>query len=374
MQHSTSSSRPLARAQALNLLRPAAILLILLVFAAPAAAQSITGRVVGDDASQPMRGALVTLLDASGQRVRSVLTNASGMFSIAVPGPGTYRLRAEMIGRRTTESEVTVGAGNPDVVQLALAFEPIRLDGVTVTAASRCSTKAEAAEATIRVWDEIKKALRAESVTRELAIYEFEITRARRELDPNTMRVLYESETKGKSVATSPFTTLSPKEIADDGYARPAGGGAMKIYGPNTEVLLSPEFEETHCFSLKEGSRSREGQVGLVFKPVDGRKVTDIEGVLWIDASSVELQQLEFKYKRIPYGLARGAYTGLVNFQRLEGGAWIIGHWRLTTPVTEEEAEVSSLEPLHTREWVEVENANGNGTTGTGTSGRPRPR
>jgi hypothetical protein len=82
-----------------------------------------------------------------------------------------------------------------------------------------------------------------------------------------------------------------------------------------------------------------------VFKPVSGRKVTDIEGVIWVDRTTAELQRLEFKYRRVPFDLVRGEYSGFAEFHRLEGGAWIIGRWRLTTPATVAEAEVKSLEP-----------------------------
>jgi hypothetical protein len=47
-----------------------------------------------------------------------------------------------------------------------------------------------------------------------------------------------------------------------------------------------------------------------------------------------------------------GPYQGVIEFQRLEGGAWIIGRWQLTTPAVVEEAAISSLEPVHTADWA----------------------
>jgi hypothetical protein len=331
--------------------RPLAKTVLVLLFmslctAAPAAAQTVTGRIVGDTEAEPIRGALVTLIDAAGGRVRSVITNESGAFLIRVPAPGTYRLHAEMIGRRSVESEAFLAGETPVALTLALAYAPIELDGIQVKAASRCSTSAEAGRLTLRVWEEVRKALRAETVTREMATYEFEITRARRAFDPVTMRLLDKSEVTGKSVGVNPFRTLSASDIAEGGYARVVDGES-RIYGPTTEILLSREFEETHCFSLKE-NRGK-GLVGLVFKPVSGRKVTDIEGVLWMDSQTAELQRLEFKYRRVPSDLMPGQYSGFVDFYRLESGAWIIGRWKLTTPAVEEGAEVLALEPVQNR-------------------------
>jgi hypothetical protein len=56
-------------------LAPAALLLLL--FAQGARAQIVNGRVTGDSESEPVRGAVVTLLDADGNALRSVLTTPS---------------------------------------------------------------------------------------------------------------------------------------------------------------------------------------------------------------------------------------------------------------------------------------------------------
>ena len=334
-------------ARKLILLAPATFLL--LVFAQAAAAQVVNGRVTGDSETEPIRGAVVTLLDAEGNPIRSVLSNATGAFRIPVPAEGVYRLRAEMIGRKSFVSDPFQVGGEATMQTIALASEPIHLDGVVVNAASRCTSTAEAGEATLRVWEEVRKALRSQSVASELGLYEFGIERSRRTLNPHTRQVVDETKMQGKAIAPRPFTTLAAADLAQSGYARREGTDT-RLYGPNSDVLLSPEFEETHCFSLKNG---RNGQVGLVFKPVPGRKVTDIEGVLWIDGTTAELQRLEFNYRRLPSGLMTGPYSGWIEFQRLEGGAWIIGRWELTTPVTQEAAEISALEPVHTKEWAD---------------------
>jgi hypothetical protein len=338
------------------------VVVLSMLLAAPAAAQTVTGRVVGDADSEPIRGAVVTLLSTSGERLRAVLTNASGAFQIQA-APGSYRLRAEMIGRTTSEVEVVVGPA-PVSVRLALPYAPIPLDGLLVEAETRCKVPAEAAALTLRVWEEVQKALRAESITRELGIYEFDIQRTRQTRDPATMQRISKTVLQGKSVAQQPFSTLPPEEIAESGYAKVVNGQTM-IYGPTTEVLLSPGFQETHCFSLRR-ARGRPDQIGLQFKPISGRKVTDIEGTIWIDDQTAELRRLEFKYKRVPSDLALGSYTGFAEFQRLEAGAWIIGSWELNTPGVVEAAQVSALEPIHTRAWAadapaEAKDADGNG-------------
>jgi hypothetical protein len=321
--------------------RMCAVLLVLLS-ATPAASQTVTGRIVGDTETEVLRGAVVSLLDASGTRVRSALTNAQGLFTIRATGPGTYRITAEMIGRKSAESSSFEIGETPVHITLTLTSAPIELEALVINGESRCALKGELGAATVRVWGEVEKALRAERVTRELQLYQFDITRGSKSYDPNSMLLSDHNTVKMKTVAHTPFRSLSAQAMATEGFARQLGSHVM-FYGPDTDVLLSREFQDTHCFSLR---RKGEDQIGLVFKPVPGRKVTDIEGVLWLDAETAELQRLEFKYRRVPAGMPVGSYSGFIEFQRLEIGAWIIGRWQLNTPLQVEEAEVMALEPV----------------------------
>jgi hypothetical protein len=120
-------------------------------------------------------------------------------------------------------------------------------------------------------------------------------------------------------------------------------GGETLIYGPNTDVLLSREFQNTHCLGLRR-ERTRPEQIGLTFAPVEGRTLPDIEGVLWLDAASAELRTLEFEYRNMPSRLIRGDYVGSADFIRLAEGTWIIRRWRLASPRLEEGAEVLRIE------------------------------
>src|SRR5262245_65229043 len=95
-----------ARALVAVRLRPWMQALLLLLFTAvPAQSQTVIGRVFGDSPTEPIAGAVVTLIDGGGQRVKATLSNEEGRFFISAPAAGSYRLRAEMIGRKTTESE-----------------------------------------------------------------------------------------------------------------------------------------------------------------------------------------------------------------------------------------------------------------------------
>jgi hypothetical protein len=109
---------------------------------------------------------------------------------------------------------------------------------------------------------------------------------------------------------------------------------AAWLFAPNSDVLLSESFLDTHCFYLRRDDE-HPGQVGLVFEPVRGRRLTDIEGVLWLSEQTAELLILEFEYVNAPATFPRGEYGGHARFRRLPGGAVIVHTWHIATPIVQ---------------------------------------
>jgi hypothetical protein len=258
-----------------------------------------------------------------------------------------------MIGRKSIESKLFVAADTAFHV-LVMPPEPIQLAGLDVESARRCSVRDRVARATHIVWEEAQKALRAESIVRQAAIYRFHVAQHERTLDADGDEVLDEKTRYLTQVNDDPFSSLDPDILARDGYVHEDGADTW-IYGPSTDVLLSSGFQDTHCFALKQDG-DRPGLVGLSFEPVPGRRLADIEGVLWLDQASAELRSLEFRYRNIPDRLLRGDYTGFAAFRRLGNGGWIIERWWLRSPATlsrrrvtslrEEAGEVIRIEPI----------------------------
>jgi hypothetical protein len=318
-----------------------------LILIAPAdrlLAQDVRGRVLDEAGQGPVAGAVVSVIGPNGIRLRSALTNREGNFLILGVAPGSYRLRAEMIGRRTVESDGFEVSGDPPFQTLRLPVEAIRLSGIDVAAGETCSVGREMALATYQVWEEAQKALRAASITRDEGLYRFVVTEYHRQLDMNGRRVVSETSEEHAWVSRDPFSSLPPEEIERAGYVRDEDGG-LSLYGPNTDVLLSPGFLTSHCFQLRE-ERGRPDQIGVRFEPVRGREISDIEGVLWLDRGTNELRTLEFRYRNLPRSFGQRDHTGFAEFARLDGGAWIIQRWWLRSPLREEAAEVKSFQPI----------------------------
>jgi TonB-linked SusC/RagA family outer membrane protein len=99
-------------------------LCLLVLGAAPAAAQSLRGTVTDSSTTHPLEGAVVMVVGTS----KRVLTPANGEYSITGIAPGTYTVRATMIGRAPVEHKVALAAGDETTLNFSMILKPIELD------------------------------------------------------------------------------------------------------------------------------------------------------------------------------------------------------------------------------------------------------
>ncbi|HYH79670.1 MAG TPA: carboxypeptidase regulatory-like domain-containing protein [Longimicrobium sp.] len=114
--------------------------LLLVCAAAPAAGQTVHGRVLERGTNNPVASATVEV--RAGESVRGrVETDTAGMFDIEIPGAGTYRLSAERVGYVSVLSEQVQVAGldSLDVV-FHLTTDAVSLDPVQVSASRRATS------------------------------------------------------------------------------------------------------------------------------------------------------------------------------------------------------------------------------------------
>ncbi len=98
---------------------------------------------------------------------------------------------------------------------------------------------------------------------------------------------------------------------------------------PDSEVLLSDLFLDTHCLTVVSGKDEDSGLMGLVFRHLENRGVTDISGVLWLDEKSARLKRLDVRYENMPAldrvrSRVRNQIGGQVVFEGLPTGAWLV--------------------------------------------------
>jgi hypothetical protein len=323
------------------ILRRVAPVLLALLLAAPLGAQSVSGNFV-DQAGAPVPSARVTLRDETGRVVHSALTDASGRFALRAPAAGRYVLRAERIGFASTSSEpLTLAAGEQVTHRLVGGGQRVLLDAVVVEGETRCALRPGVSEETSVVWGEVRKALDLVSANGQAPLDRFTVELFEREVDPRSGMLFVDSRRRVEGVAHKPFVAVPTERLALVGFIERDTAGVLYA-APDAEVLLSERFLEDHCFRLRTDDAPAPGLIGLAFEPVRGRRVPDVQGVLWLDRASAELRQMEFQYTRPPVRGPRGVPGGKMEFQRLPGGRWITRNWVVRMPV---EAGLADMYP-----------------------------
>jgi hypothetical protein len=311
------------------------VLSALALSAAPLEAQTVLSRVLDAESGAPVTGALVRLLDAGDTPVRDVLTDGIGRAMFLGLAEGDYRVRVEMIGRETTFSAPFTVAGEVPVrIDVQLPSSAIALEGIEVRGEERCRVRPEEGLELARVWDEVRKALEAASLTGRSDVYRYQTEMYERDLDREGRVVLREERSSRDSFLETPFSSLPAERLAAGGYVQEQGGESM-YYAPDAEVLVSDAFLDTHCLRLEEGDDEADGLLGVGFEPVPSRdrRLIDVQGVLWVDPSTAELKWLEYRYVNMDPDLRNDLVGGLVEFQRMPDGTWIVPEWWIRVPL-----------------------------------------
>ena len=104
-------------------------------------------------------------------------------------------------------------------------------------------------------------------------------------------------------------------------------------YAPDADALLSDSFLDSYCLRVQEGEGEAEGLIGLAFEPVERHPDRiDIQGVMWLEPASSELQWLEFRYADLDADVRSPLLGGKVAFTALPNGTWVVREWYIRTP------------------------------------------
>ncbi len=105
-----------------------------MLFAHPARAQTVMGRVVESGTSVSVPSALVTLVDSAFTRVFETFTNSSGAFLLQAPGPGSYYVLVEALGYHPAiDGILDMGDGGSITVDFHIRPRPLPVDSLLVS-------------------------------------------------------------------------------------------------------------------------------------------------------------------------------------------------------------------------------------------------
>jgi hypothetical protein len=306
------------------------LLSVLAVSQSSAWAQIARGAVVEEASGAPIRGAFVELINEQGQRLGGVLSGENGEF-VFLARPGRYQLRAQRIGHRTSSIPAfDLADRQTREFQLRLAVNAFRLPEISVRGEARCSGRPEGNAQTAQVWEEARKALTVAAWVESAMPATFRYRLLERDLDLDLNETGRPQMRFNSTAGTRAFHSASVDSLSEFGYVQDRNGETY-LYGPDAELLLSNSFLNQHCFRLTRRA-DRRGMIGLAFQPINGRRLPDIRGVLWLEEQSGELRFIEFGYTgRELYGDTRYA-GGRTTFRQLPNGAWIVQNWYIRAP------------------------------------------
>ena len=296
---------------------------------------TVVGTAIDQTSRIPVTGAFVTLVDSAGTRVAGALSALNGQFVLRAP-PGVYRLRAERIGIDGTLSEpFELAPGQVMARELELMAEVISLEGLSVSGEQRCDLRGDAGR-TVTVWEEARKALEVASWSEELGLYDYTSEVWERQYQRDGRSVVAEVRDTVLRSGQGAFRSISADSLEALGFVI-GDGDDLSYYAPDASVLLSDSFLRTHCFrTVRE-----DGRLGLEFEPAPGRELPDVEGTIWLDETGF-LDRLEFEYTNLSGLIARArtlerqisrvSLGGLVQFQGLDTGGWIVREWNIRMP------------------------------------------
>jgi hypothetical protein len=298
-----------------------------------------TAQISESHASSP--GTTIVLVSQSGVIVAGTLSAADGRYFLRAPSPGRYRVRARRLGFAPDSSnEMTFG------VDAALHFDPVlkpiiaSLQTVSVEGTDRCVVSPGSGAQAFRLWEATQNALSATIAASTGKQFGFRLGRFQREVDAATGRIIHGSEWEMRALSSEPYYSISPDSLATTGFARTEGDSAV-YFAPDARTLTSAVFAETHCMrAIQDGAKPE--QIGLGFEPVAGTGLVDVGGVLWLDRTSGELRNLEYRYERGAGNRAQGSSatesaTGRIEYRRLDNGGWIVDRWLIRVPVNKDE-------------------------------------
>jgi hypothetical protein len=308
------------------------VVLLAALVARTGGGQVVRGTVTERASGSPIAGALVTLESvASSGPPAAALTNARGEYAVVAP-PGRYRLSAKRIGAQRFISE-TFDLASGETRRMDIVLESLAqiLPVVRIADSDLCVRREDQRQRVNSLWDEARTALTAARISLRDKLFEGQLTRYTRGLDPRNLRVLEESYAEQQGLMDRPFVSPSGDSLSKMGYRRTVDSYEY-YYAPDADVLVSAAFRRDHCFSVVEGSRDRSGMVGIAFEPVASRTLPDVAGTLWLDGRTFELRLVEFRYTQLEPFQGSDRVGGEVHFGRLDSGAWVTSRFFLRIP------------------------------------------
>ena len=278
---------------------------------------------------QPIPGAVLVLLDASGGTLGRNITNERGQYRIA-RSSGMTRMRVLRIGFRPREVQLPRATDSVVPLDIAMQSLPTMLEPVRVSADSKCPRRSDDAR-TYALLEQVRAGLLSIVVARDANPATLVRLVFERRMDGSSDRIA--SQTVQMDSITAATTSFGAAHAATDfvqrGFMRDSAQQSI-FFGPDADVLLDDGFALGYCFRIIQAGRERTNQVGLAFSAGDRRPGRiDIDGALWVDTLARALRDIEFRYVGLARTIEAFRPGGRVAFREMPNGMVLIDQWSL---------------------------------------------
>jgi hypothetical protein len=305
------------------------VLAAVVLGATSVAAQGVRGTVVDQASRQPIAGALVFLLDANDGMVGRDLTSETGAYRLSAPRPGTYRMRTMRIGfRPVVSAPVTLNEGPDVLLELSIEGVPVSLSAVKVERQANCPARQDASQA-YNAWEQVTAALNAALLSSRVRGLSATIVGYDRWTEPASNVVLRLGANVKTGMSGQPWRAVPADSLHRAGFVVTDNTGST-YHAPDLDVLLSDVFLADHCLRFRG---VEDGSLAIEFAPSRDRgRVAEIRGMVWLDATSLQLRRLQFRYVNVPAAVAEADAGGELEFLPLRNGKWVISKWEIRMP------------------------------------------
>lgn len=308
-----------------------------------ASAQEVFGTLRRADLDAPAQGTIVVAERLSdGRAIARAVTGAQGNWHLRLT---TERLviRALRIGFTPHVLDtIQLAVGERRELNAVLPGTAVVLTTVRTAADTRCRVRPDSASLVARLFHEARTALAASLLIAPDGPVRSHVRVTQEVWSTDESEMLEDEHREFVSDSLRPFRTAPVDTLIEAGVVvrkrdafptlrneRPV---AVDYRVPGVDLLVDDRFLEHYCLQLSDARTDHPDWIGVAFRPARARRITQIDGTLWIDRHSAELRRMDFGYTGLDGAELKIGPGGRLEFTRLETGTWFVSRWSLRVP------------------------------------------
>ena len=307
------------------------------------AAQEVFGTLRRADVDAPAQCAMVVAERLSdGRAFARAVTGAQGNWHLRLT---TERLviRALRIGFSPYVLDtIQLAVSERRELNAVLPGTAVVLPSVRTAADARCRVRPDSASLVARLFHEARTALAASLLVAPDGPVRSRVRVSQEVWSPNEREMLEDEHREYVSDSLRPFGTAPVDTLIEAGFVvrkrdafpalRHEQPVAVDYRVPGVDLLVDDRFLEHYCLQLSDTRANHPDWIGVAFRPARARRITQIDGTLWIDRHSAELRRMDFGYTGLDGAELKLGPGGRLEFTRLELGTWFVSRWFLRVP------------------------------------------